>query len=286
MYYGAIEAGGTKFRAAVYQTDRLVKEITIPTEEPEETMTAVIAFLDAHPLKAVGIGAFGPVILDPDDPDFGLITSTPKEKWRNFNIYRYCASRLRVPVHLDTDVGAAALGEYFAARAAVKNLIYVTVGTGVGVGVVCAGKIFRGAHHPELGHLPIARRADDVHPSVCPYHENCLEGLASGRSLQARYSITPAELAAMDAVWELEGYYLGQALLTYTLAFAPDRIIVGGGVANQVRLLPAIRKYFDALNNGYYRYPQMIDTEKFITTPVLGPDAGLYGAYRLARGDE
>lgn len=286
MYYGAIEAGGTKFRAAVYRNGEKIKEMTIATRDPETTLEPVACFLGSYPLKAVGLGAFGPIILDENDPDYGLITETPKEKWRQFNIYRYCAERLRVPVYLDTDVGVAALGEYFAAGGTAQNIVYVTVGTGIGIGVIVDGKIFRGAHHPELGHLQVIRRDNDRHPSVCPYHDNCLEGLASGRSLTDRYQMTPEKLASVDDVWELEGYYLGQALFAYTLAFAPDKIVVGGGVADQENLLPKTRKYFDLVNNGYYRYRRMSDLESYIVLPLCGKDAGLYGAYRLAGGGE
>ncbi|MCK9537089.1 MAG: ROK family protein [Bacilli bacterium] len=285
MLYGAIEAGGTKFRSAIYQDEKIIDELTVATTTPEVTLKPIIAFFSNYKIKALGLGAFGPVILNRESPDFGLITQTPKEKWRNFNIYRYFVEKLNVPICLDTDVGVAALGEYYAYRSRVNHLLYVTVGTGIGVGVIKNGIILRGAHHPELGHLLIARRGDDKYPSVCPYHDNCIEGLASGSSLTARYHLSPSQLADREDIWDLEGYYLAQAFLGYTLAFAPERIVIGGGVSAQARLLPNIRKHFTKLNNGYYIYPQLSNPDLYITLPLTGNNAGIYGAYCLVRGE-
>ena len=285
MLYGAIEAGGTKFRSAVYENGKIIDELTVPTTTPNETLDKVITFFASYSLESLGIGAFGPIIIDQTNPDFGLITQTPKVKWRNFNVLQYIKERITIPIYLNTDAGVAALGEYWAYEGKVKNLIYITVGTGIGGAIITDGHIYAGAHHPELGHFLIMRKKNDYHPSVCPYHDNCLEGLASGSSLASRYQLSHSQMGEREDIWDLEGYYLAQAFFDYALAFSPDKIIIGGGVSAQKKLLPAVRKYFVRMNNNYFVYDQLKDPNTFIVTPLMGNNAGLFGAYCLARGD-
>ena len=243
-YYGSLEAGGTKMVCAIGdEQGNILERVSIPTREPETTMPAIIDFFKNKGICALGIGCFGPIDLDKKSETYGYITTTPKLAWRNYDIVGACKKELGVPVGFDTDVNGSALGEAtWGCTKDLDNSIYITVGTVIGVGVIIDKKPYHGMIHPEGGHIFLARHPQDpMERGVCPYHELCLEGLASGPSIQARWGKPGVELADRKEVWELEAYYLAQAICSYIMILSPERIIVGGGVAHQEQMMPLIR---------------------------------------------
>jgi len=284
--YGGIEAGGTKFVCAVAGADGTIRAKTkFPTTTPEETLARAAAFFVAHaPLSALGIGSFGPVDLHPASPNYGCITTTPKPGWQFVDVVGYFQQRLAVPIRFDTDVNAAALGEHrWGAAQGLHTFIYLTVGTGIGGGAMVEGRLLHGAMHPEMGHMLLPRHPrDEAFEGACPYHPNCLEGLAAGPSLEKRWGQRGETLPAAHPAWELEAYYLGVGLATYVLLFAPQRLILGGGVMAQPRLLEKVRAETRRALNGYMQFPALQAIDSYIVPPQLGADAGILGALALA----
>lgn len=289
QYYGALEAGGTKMVCAVGdERGRIIARVSIPTQTPEQTMPPMIDFFRQYPLRALGIGCFGPVDLDKESPTYGYITTTPKLAWQNYDIVGAFRQALGVPVGFDTDVNAAALGEAtWGCTRGMAHSIYITVGTGVGVGVIIDGKPYHGMLHPEGGHIPLAIHPDDpMAQGICPYHPNCLEGLAAGPSLQARWGKKGAELTDRPEVWELEAHYLGQALMSYILILSPQRIVLGGGVMKQPSLLSLVRREVMAQLNRYVQGKCLENPESYIVAPSLDDNQGILGAIKLAMDAE
>lgn len=284
MLYGAIEAGGTKFVCAV--GDRggsIVDQITIPTLAPEETLKMVDTFFDKYELSSIGIGSFGPVELNETNPNYGKILNTPKLLWKNFNLHEAFKEKYNIPVFLDTDVNAAALGEYYwGAAQLTDSCLYITVGTGIGAGFVKGGITLKGMAHPEMGHILIPRHPKDRFEGCCPYHKDCLEGLASGTALSDRYGVSGKELASRKDVWEMEAYYLAQAIINYILILSPEKIILGGGVMKQEVLFPLIRQKVSKLLNHYIEIDSL---EDYIVSPQLNDNQGIKGALALAAGN-
>jgi fructokinase len=281
MLYGAIEAGGTKFVCAVgNETGEIVERLTIPTMTPDETMPQVIDFFRQYELKAIGIGSFGPVDLNIKSPTYGSITTTPKLAWRNYPLLTVIKDAFSVPVGFQTDVNAAAFGElHFGAAKGLDSCLYLTVGTGIGGGAVVNGKVVQGLSHPEMGHIYIRRHPNDPYEGKCPYHRDCLEGLAAGPAIEERWGKKGQELECQKEVWEIEAYYLAQALAQYILILSPQKIILGGGVMKQTQLFPLIRQNVQELINGYV---ELEDLESYIVPPGLGDNAGITGALVLA----
>ena len=288
-FVGAIEAGGTKFVCAYGHSPDDLVEARIPTTTPAETLDRVAQwFLDCGvPLGALGIGAFGPVELDPASPKWGWITSTPKPGWRDTDLAGELRRRLGVPVGFETDVNAAALGERrWGAGAGCRDFIYVTVGTGIGGGVIAGGALVHGLLHPELGHIRLPHDRDrDPFPGLCPYHGDCLEGLASGPAMQARWG-QPAEMLPPDhPAWTLQAEYLALAIGNWICCFSPRRVILGGGVmqGGGEALLAAIRRRVPALLAGYLDCAAIRrDIDGYIVPPGLGSRSGILGALALA----
>jgi fructokinase len=288
--YGGLEAGGTKFVCAVGTgPEDLRAELRLPTTTPEETIGRAIAFFReqevAHgKIAALGIGSFGPVDLDRASPTWGYITSTPKAGWRNTDLASAMGRQLGVPVAFDTDVNAAALGEQrWGAARGIEDFVYVTVGTGIGGGVMAGGKLVHGLLHPEIGHLRVPQdRAVDPFSGICPFHGNCLEGLANGPAIAARWGRKAEELPEDHPAWDLEAEYLGQLAATLTMVLSPKRILLGGGVMRQSFLLPRIRNRLAALFGGYLRSPVLEDLETYLQPPALDQHAGVFGALCLA----
>ncbi len=289
MRYGGIEAGGTKWVCAV--ADRpaeLVKTETFPTTAPGETVSrAARFFAENGPVDVIGVGAFGPVDIRRSSPTWGTITTTPKPGWADTDLAGALRSALGVPIALDTDVNAAALGEWrWGAATGLDTFCYITVGTGIGGGAVANGRILHGLLHPELGHMRIPHdRARDPFDGICPYHGDCLEGLASGEAIRQRWGRAGQQLAD-TAAWELEASYLALALVNVICALSPERIIIGGGVAKQPTLLPLVRRRVRDLLAGYLRAPELTEpdaTERYITAPGLGDCSGVTGAIGLAQ---
>lgn len=288
-YYGSLEAGGTKMVCAIGdEQGNILERISIPTLAPENTMPAILDFFKSKNISALGIGCFGPVDLDKKSPTYGHITTTPKLAWRNYDIVGVCEKELGVPVGFDTDVNGSALGEAtWGCTKELDNSIYITVGTGIGVGVIIDKKPYHGMLHPEGGHIFLARHPQDpMERGVCPYHELCLEGLASGPSIQARWGKPGVELADRKEVWELEAYYLAQAICSYIMILSPERIIIGGGVAHQEQMMPLIRKEVLRQMGGYIAAKGMQDLENYIVLPSLNDNQGILGALKLAMDAE
>lgn len=284
-HFGALEAGGTKMVCAVGdEQGRILERISLPTRTPESTMPEMLAFFQDKDLAAVGIGCFGPVDLDPRSPSYGSILSTPKLSWRNFPIVQRFQQALGIPVGFDTDVNAAALGEAtWGCTKDVRDSVYITVGTGVGLGVIIDGKPHHGMIHPEAGHIFMDRRPDDpLERGVCPYHGDCLEGLASGPAIERRWGRKAQDLADCDAVWELEAYYIGQAVCDYILTLSPEKIILGGGVMHQEQMLPLVRKEVHRQLHGYMQGKGLDDLDHYIVPISLGDNQGVMGAVKLA----
>lgn len=283
--YGGIEAGGTKFVCAVGTSPNDVRATRFPTTTPEETLARAIEFFRAQPrVAAIGIAAFGPVDLRRNSPTYGYITTTPKLGWRNTDLVGAIQRALNVPVGFDTDVNAAALGEHrWGAARGLDTCIYLTIGTGIGGGGLLAGKLMHGLIHPEMGHIRVPHDlARDPFPGACPFHGDCLEGLASGPALEKRWGARAETLPADHPAWELEAHYLALALVNYICTLSPQRIILGGGVMEQPQLFPMIRRGVQQLLNGYAQSPAILaDIDAYIVPPALGKRAGVLGALAL-----
>ena len=286
-YYGALEAGGTKMVMAIMDEERnTIAESRIPTRTPEETMPEMIAFFSQYPMAGLGIGGFGPLNLDPKSERYGWIMETPKTAWRYYPLKPEFEKQLGVPVGIDTEVNAAALAEArLGAASGKESCLYVTVGTGIGGGVIVHGKPVHGLMHPEVGHMTVAPVQGDPMPEgVCPYHPHCLESLASGPAIQKRWGVSARELPEGHAAWELESEYLAQLCANALLTFSPEMIILGGGVMQRTFLLPMIREKTLRLLNGYIAHPAVADgLRNYIVAPGLGTRSGITGAWLLAQ---
>jgi fructokinase len=284
--YGCIEAGGTKFVCAVGSGPDDLQHATFPTTSPRPTIDAVVRYFRQFPVSAVGIGSFGPLDLNPRSSTFGYITSsTPKALWRNFDLAGEVGRALRVPVAIDTDVNAAALGEArWGAAREVSNFVYLTVGTGIGGGAVIKGEPVHGLTHPEMGHIRIPHDLErDPFPGSCPFHGDCLEGLASGPAKEARWGVPAQHLPESHPAWDLEAGYLALGLATWVCTLSPQRIILGGGVMNSAGLLEKIRTKLTHILNGYIQSDALstaVDT--YVVRPQLNGRSGALGAMVLA----
>lgn len=286
--FGGIEAGGTKFVCAVGTgPDDVVDEVRFPTTTPSETLKRCIAFFeDRSDIEAIGVGCFGPLDPNPTSPTFGYVTSTPKAGWLNTDIVGPLREALGVPVGFDTDVNAAALGEAtWGAGQGLKNLLYLTIGTGIGGGAIVEGRLLHGLIHPEMGHIRIPHeRLRDLFDGSCPYHGDCFEGLASGSAIEARWQMRAETLEADHPAWDLEADYIAMALQAYVCVLSPQRIILGGGVMEQRHLFPRIQSRLKELLNGYVQSPEiLLNTKDYIVPPALGNKAGVLGAIALAK---
>ncbi len=290
--YGAIEAGGTKFVCGAGSgPDDLRAETRFPTTTPEETIGRAIRFLSRQhralgPLAGVGIASFGPVDLDRGSATWGHVTTTPKPGWAQADLAGPVAAALGVPVAFDTDVNGAALGERtWGAARGLDTFVYLTVGTGIGGGGMVGGELIHGLVHPEMGHMLLPRdpQADPFEGS-CPFHGDCLEGLASGPAIEARWGRPAAELPPDHPAWALEAEYLALACCNLTLTLSPQRIILGGGVMHQAQLFGEIRRRLRERLAGYVRAPAIEgNTDSYVVPPGLGDRAGVLGALALAR---
>ena len=251
--FGAIEAGGTKFVCGAGTGPDDIVSTQIPTTSPAETLARTIAWLGQYNLRAVGIGSFGPVDLRPESPSWGFITSTPKTAWRNCDLAGAVSRGLRVPVRFDTDVNAAVRGEArWGAARGVSNCVYLTIGTGIGGGAIVGGSVLHGLTHPEMGHIRMPHDwAADPFPGCCPYHGDCLEGLASGPAIAARWGLKGEDMEPDHAAWALEAKYLSYGIANFVCTLSPERILVGGGVMRQAHLYDRINVEVERLLGGY-----------------------------------
>jgi fructokinase len=288
--YGAVEAGGTKFVCAIGSGPEDVRaEIRFPTTTPGETLGRMVAFFEEQisrhgPLRAIGVGSFGPVDPHPHSPTFGAITTTPKPGWAHTDIVGPLRRAFGLPIGFTTDVNGAILGEArWGAAAGLEVAVYYTIGTGIGGGLCVNGQVVHGLLHPEMGHVRLAHdRARDPFPGACPYHGDCFEGLAAGPALEKRWGARAETFAPDHPAWALEAHYIAQALAGTICTLSPQRIILGGGVMDQAHLFPLIRSEVVHLLNGYIQHPAITEhIDDYIVPPGLGSRAGLLGALAL-----
>ncbi|HUV15105.1 MAG TPA: ROK family protein [Pelolinea sp.] len=289
--YGGIEAGGTKFVCMIGRNpDEILKEERFLTTNPSDTIKRAIDFFRPYTrnneLAALGIGSFGPVDLNPASQTFGFITTTPKPGWNNVDLRGEIQRGLNVPVAFDTDVNAAAFGEQYwlPENRLLDPFIYITIGTGIGVGVIINGSLLHGLVHTEAGHMAIPHDwQKDPFPGICPFHGDCWEGLASGISISKRWMKKPEELPDTHPAWELETEYIAFALVNLIYAYSPMRIILGGGVSQHAPLHRSIHKKIQQINNSYVQSPFVMENIKdYILPPSLGNRSGGLGAIALA----
>ncbi|MCK4608796.1 MAG: ROK family protein [Gammaproteobacteria bacterium] len=289
--YGGIEAGGTKFVCAIGDnTGKILERARIDTTVPEDTMPKVIDFFQQihakTPLAAIGISSFGPVDLDIKSPTYGYITTAPKSGWDQFDFVGTLKAALNLPIGFDTDVNGAAIGEArWGNGKGVDSLVYWTVGTGIGAGGILYGKMMHGLIHPEMGHTFIPH--DTVHDpfaGICPFHGDCLEGLASGPALMERWGVKSAvDLPDGHEAWDLEAKYLGYAMANCVMTISPQKIIIGGGVMQKKGLLQMVREKTLEFLNNYIKHDSILeDIDNYIVAPGLGHNSGVCGAFALA----
>ena len=285
MLFGALEAGGTKMVCAIVdENGNILDRCSFPTTIPKETIPLLIEYFKNKNIGALGIACFGPIDLDRNSSTFGYITTTPKEGWSNVDIVGEFRKALNVPVGFDTDVNCSALGEHaYGIGKDVDNLVYITIGTGIGIGVISEGKLLHGAMHPEGGHVMLTKRQADSYNGKCPYHSNCFEGLCSGPAVEERWGKKAVELQSNNNVWELEASYIAEALVSYTMILSPKRIILGGGIMHQKQLFPLIRNKFKEYLNGYINNKYVNDLESYIVCQSLDDNQGILGAAFLGR---
>ncbi|ETP73394.1 transcriptional regulator/sugar kinase [Lachnospiraceae bacterium JC7] len=284
MLYGALEAGGTKMVCAVGdENGKILEQTSIPTVSPEETIPKIIEWFKDKKIEALGIAAFGPIDLDRSSKTYGSFTTTPKLKWANYNIVKVMKEALGVPVGFDTDVNGSLLGEVTYGQAkGLSDAVYITIGTGIGGGIMSNGKLLHGMLHPELGHMKMVPYPGDTYKGHCPFHGTCLEGLAAGPAIEERFGKKGIELKDDEKVWEMEAYYIAQALMNIILVMSPKMIILGGGVMHQTQLFPLIRKKTAEMLNGYIKTSEIADMDHYIVPASLNDDQGIMGCIKLA----
>ncbi|HFC9122193.1 TPA: fructokinase ScrK [Enterococcus faecium] len=282
--FGSIEAGGTKFVCAIGNDElEILERVSFPTTTPDETMKAAVDFFNQHKegLESIGVGSFGPIDLQRESPTYGYITSTPKIAWQNFDFVGTLKKHFAIPVAWTTDVNAACYGEYVSGHGkGLSSVVYYTVGTGIGGGALQNGTFVEGFSHPEMGHMLVRRHPEDSFSGNCPFHQDCLEGMAAGPAIEKRTGTKGQDLSEDDLAWEIEADYLTQCAYNTTLMLSPDIIIFGGGVMKQAQLKKKVQEKFSELINGYVVTPEITE---YIVTPKLADNAGTIGCLALAK---
>ena len=281
LLVGGAELGGTKCVLAVAESPTtIVKRIDIPTETPEKTLKNIFGFFSNYKLNSIGIGTFGPIIIDKESKDHGLLIAESKNGWKGTNLFTEFKNNFGVMANIDTDVNTAAIGEYnYGAGKACQTLVYITIGTGIGGGVLVNGKPYTGNFHLEMGHMQVPN--PDNFQGVCKIHGDCWEGLASGPSIEARWGVTPSELPESHEAWEKEAELLASGIVSIIANHSPDRIILGGGVMKQKHLISMIRSKVGEMWNDY---TPLASPSELIVEPGLGSDSGIIGALVLGIG--
>jgi len=288
--YGGIEAGGTKFICMVASgPGHIVEETRFSTTTPEETLGKAVQFfrpfVSSGQVSAIGVGAFGPLDLNPESPTYGFIASTPKPHWSNADVRGRLQRGLNVPIAIDTDVNAAGLGEsVWGASKGFDPSLYITIGTGIGGGYIKDGKPLVGLLTPEMGHIRIPHNRElDPFNGSCPFHGDCFEGLANGPAIEKRLGIKGVDVPENDAFWDIEADYIASALMNYILVLSPKKIILGGGVMQRQFLFSKIRHRVHELLNGYVSSKSVLENiDDYIVPPGLGNQSGSLGAIALA----
>jgi fructokinase len=284
MLYGALEAGGTKMVCAIGdETGKIMDQVSIPTITPEETMPPIIEYFKGKDIAALGIACFGPVDPEPASPTYGRILNTPKIPWRNYDIVGEMKKAFGLPIGFDTDVNGSLLGEVTWGNArGLTDVVYITIGTGVGAGILSGGKLVHGMLHPEAGHMKLVPVPGDNYKGRCPSHGNCLEGMAAGPAIEDRWGFKAKELNDRIEVWELEASYIAQAIMNMIMILSPQRFILGGGVMHQEHLFPLIRKKVLEEVNGYIQTKELEDIDSYIVPAGCNDDQGIMGCLKLA----
>ncbi|HNZ01251.1 MAG TPA: ROK family protein [Anaerolineaceae bacterium] len=288
VLYGGIEGGGTKFVCAVGTgPEDIQAEIRFPTTTPAETMERTIDFFRQYPeISAIGLACFGPLDPNPLSPTYGQILPTPKPGWTGANLVGMLKQAFHLPVGFDTDVNGAALGEYHWGNGrGLDVFMYLTVGTGIGGGVFVNGSLLHGMIHPEAGHLPMPHDlVRDPFPGICPFHQDCFEGLATGVAMEKRWGQPAATLPPDHPAWDLEAHYIAHAMTSYIYILSPQRIILGGGVGQRDDILKLVQEKTRAYLNGYVQSPAVLEhMDAYIVHPGLGNRSGVVGALALAQ---
>ena len=290
--FAGIEAGGTKWICMIAANPEDIRATTrLPTTQPAETIGAAIEFIQSYilqhgNLKGLGIGSFGPLDLDSESPTYGYLTTTPKPGWANTDLLSPIQEALELPLGFDTDVNTAALGEArWGAAQGLSDFIYLTIGTGIGGGGMVNGGPIHGLVHPEMGHIRIPHDWEaDPFPGICPYHGDCLEGLATGPAIETRWGQKGETLPRDHPAWQLEAHYLALGFVNLICTLSPHRIIIGGGVMDQDQLFPMIRKKVQVLLSDYISAREILEhIDHYIVPPKLGSQAGVLGAIALAQ---
>lgn len=278
----AMELGGTKTVVAVGGSDgTLVEEFRFPTTTPEETLwRAVEWFSERGTPEAIGIAAFGPVRIDPKAADWATVLATPKAGWNGFSIAAPLLGAFpAVKITLETDVNAACLAEArIGAAEGLENVAYITIGTGIGAGILCDGRLLHGALHPEFGHIRVPRRMGDDFAGICPFHGDCLEGMACGPAIERRWGKPAHELPADHPAWETEAWYLAHSIIGLLAISPPERVVIGGGVSQAVGVHEKTDALVRELAGGYF---PAVNEAPFVVAPKLGQQAGIRGALML-----
>jgi fructokinase len=285
--FGGVELGGTKIVCGIGTSPDDLTTHTFRTTTPERDLPEIVRYFDQQPERpaAIGVGCFGPIDLHPRSPSFGSITYTPKPGWRDARVAGFLQERLSVPVAFDTDVNAAALGEAtWGAAQGLTNVLYVTVGTGIGGGALVNGAALHGLVHPEMGHIRVPHDLTaDPFPGCCVYHGDCLEGLASGPAIERRTGQRGESLPPDHPCWDLVARYLAFGIVNGALTLSPEKVILGGGVMGQAALFPKIRFQVMHQLSGYLQFPGSLTVDQWIVPPGLGSRSGVLGALRLAQ---
>ncbi|WEV70257.1 ROK family protein [Lactobacillus sp. ESL0785] len=285
MLLGSIEAGGTKFVCAVGNENYQIKDsIRIPTTTPKETLQKVADYFKQFAVKAIGIASFGPIEIRKQANNYGYITDTPKKGWQNTNFVGFLQKQINVPIFFTTDVNGSAYGEYVMSLLSnedIDSLVYYTIGTGVGGGALINGHLIGSQGHPEMGHVLLKRHPDDLDfVGVCPFHHDCLEGLVSGPTFEARLHKPGVQIPLDNHVWDVMSYYVAQAVLQVTLILRPDKIVFGGGVVSE-KFLKKVRRDFSKMLNNYVNVPQL---DKYIVMPAITDNgSATVGDFALAK---
>jgi fructokinase len=292
LLFGGIEGGGTKFDCAVGTGEgQILAERRFPTTTPDETLARVVDFFKEQiqilgPIASIGVASFGPLDPRPASATFGRILLTPKPGWAHTDIVAPLRAAFEVPIAFDTDVNGAALGEWrWGAARGLDTFVYLTIGTGIGGGALVNGKLIHGLLHLEMGHIPLPHdKALDPFESICPFHPDCFEGLASGPAVEKRWGQKAETLPPGHPAWELEAHYIALALRSFICTLSPQRIVIGGGVAQQPQLMPLIRQKTQATLNEYVQSPAILEhIDSYVVPPALGGRAGVLGAIALAQ---
>ncbi len=283
MRIGALEAGGTKMVCAIGdENGTIFEQVSIPTTVPDETMPKIVDYFKDKNIEALGIACFGPVDVRKESPTYGYIVKTPKKAWVDFDIMGTLKRALGVPTGFDTDVNGSLLGEVtWGAGRGLTDVAYITIGTGLGGGIMSGGQLIHGMLHPEIGHVKMIPAPGDTYKGHCPFHGSCLEGMACGLAIEDRWGKPGKDLVDVPEVWEYESDYIAQGIVMLLLTVSPQRIILGGGVMHQMQLFPLIRAKVAEKMNNYLDTKELADLDTYIVPAGCNDDQGIMGAIKL-----